>query len=88
MSPPIKFPCFFGIDTPTKKELAWNKFSGSVEGVRKAIGADNLHYLSITGLLKTVETLTGHGKEKWCAACFTGNYPTDIEREEYRKELS
>jgi len=87
MSPPIKFPCFLGIDTPTKKELAWNKSGGSVEGVRKAIGADSLYYLSTVGLLKTAESLTGHGEEKWCAACFTGDYPTVIERKEYLKEL-
>lgn len=88
MSPPIKFPCFFGIDTPTRKELAWNKFGGSVDGVREAIRADDLRYLTTGGLLEVVESLTGHGEEKWCTACFTGNYPADIEREEYLKELN
>lgn len=88
ISPPIKFPCFFGIDTPTKRELAWNKFGGSVEGVRKAIGADDLRYLTLSGLFKTAESLTEQGEEKWCTACFSGKYPTDIERKEYLKELS
>ena len=87
MSPPIKFPCFFGIDTPTRGELVWNKSGGGVEGARKAIGADDLRYLTLRGLFNTAESLTGHGEEKWCTACFTGNYPTDIERGEYQKEL-
>jgi len=87
MSPPIKFPCFLGIDTPTKQELAWNKSGGDVEYVRKAIRADDLCYLTLGGLLDTAESLTGHGQGKWCIACFNGDYPTDIEREEYLKEL-
>ncbi|MDD5290616.1 MAG: hypothetical protein PHZ04_00695 [Patescibacteria group bacterium] len=88
MSPPVKFPCFLGINTSTKKELAWNKFGGSVENVRKAIKADDLRYLTIAGLFETAESLTGHGREKWCSACFTGDYPVQIERKEYLKELN
>ncbi len=87
MSPPIKSPCFFGIATSTKKELAWNKFGGNVEGVRKAIGADDLRYLKLDGLLTTAAHLTGEAAERWCAACFSGDYPVEIEREEYRKEI-
>ena len=68
-SPPIKCPCFYGIDTPRKSELiAANK---SVEEIRKYIGVNTLHYLSIDGLVKA----TGMKKEDFCLACFNNCYP-------------
>jgi amidophosphoribosyltransferase len=69
--PPTISPCFYGVDTPSKKELiAANK---SVEEIRQYIGADSLAYLSLEGLKKAC----GEGeKTTYCSACYTGSYPT------------
>ncbi len=74
-SPPLKSPCFYGIDMPTKKELIGS--NKSVEQIRKHLGADSLGYLSVEGMLST-STITR--KENFCTACFTGKYPTSIEK--------
>lgn len=66
-SPPIRHPCYMGIDIPTRHELI--AAFGSVEKVRKAIGADSLAYLSVEGLKRAV------GREDLCLACLTGEYP-------------
>ena len=70
--PPTISPCFYGVDTPSKRELiAANK---SVEEIRQFIGADSLAYLSIEGLKKAC----GDGeKTTYCSACYTGVYPTN-----------
>jgi len=70
-SPPIKFPCFFGIDTPVQKELIAS--TCSVEEIRKKIGADSLGYLSLKGMLSCVKN-----PENYCTACFTGKYPLKV----------
>ena len=71
-SPPIISPCFYGIDMGTRWELiAGNK---TVEEIREHIGADSLGYLSVDGLIEAV----GLPKEKFCLACFTGNYPAPV----------
>jgi len=67
--PPLKFPCFYGIDFPTKKELIASKHD--IAWVRDFIGADSLEYLSLEGMLKSMPL----AKESFCTACFTGNYP-------------
>jgi len=66
-SPPIKFPCFYGIDTPTSKELIAANYS--IEGIRDFMGVDTLGYLSISGLLKPFSS-----KKIFCLACFNGVY--------------
>jgi amidophosphoribosyltransferase len=70
--PPTISPCFYGVDTPSKKELiAANK---SVEEIREFIGADSLAYLSLPGMKKAC----GDGeKTSYCTACYTGAYPTN-----------
>ena len=70
--PPTLSPCFYGVDTPSKKQLiAANK---SVEEIREYIGADSLAYLSLEGL----KMACGDGqKTTYCTACYTGKYPTD-----------
>jgi len=75
--PPTISPCFYGVDTPSKKELiAANK---SVEEIRKFIDADSLAYLSLAGL----KTACADGeKTTYCSACYTGKYPTKIDVEE------
>jgi amidophosphoribosyltransferase len=69
--PPTISPCFYGVDTPSKKQLiAANK---SVEEIRDYIGADSLAYLSLEGLKKAC----GEGENTtYCSACYTGKYPT------------
>lgn len=71
-SPPIISPCYYGIDTPSRRELI--AANHSVDGVRRFLGVDSLHYLSVEGLLRAVE---GRPKE-FCTACFTGRYPTRL----------
>jgi len=69
--PPTISPCFYGVDTPSKRDLiAANK---SIEEIREFIEADSLAYLSLDGLLKSVQSEEKNG---YCVACYTGNYPT------------
>jgi amidophosphoribosyltransferase len=70
--PPIRHPCFFGIDFATSSELV--AASRDVEQVRAYIGADSLGYLSEEGLLAPF----ADGPRKFCKACFNGDYPVDI----------
>jgi amidophosphoribosyltransferase len=67
-APPIKFPCFYGINMPTKKELIAS--SRSVEAIKKYLEVDSLGYLSLEGLL----SLPALPKAGFCHACFSGNY--------------
>jgi amidophosphoribosyltransferase len=79
-SPPIKNPCFYGIDTSSSEELIAS--DKSVEQIREIIGADSLTFLSVEGLVKAVGS-EGEGETKGrCLACFTGKYPTEIYPEE------
>ncbi|MGA2463060.1 MAG: amidophosphoribosyltransferase [Thermodesulfobacteriota bacterium] len=68
-SPPITHPCFFGIDTPKRSELIAS--SHTIKEIQKYINASSLNYLSLEGLKKCVK---GEA-EKFCYACFTGDYP-------------
>ncbi|MDD5748358.1 MAG: amidophosphoribosyltransferase [Actinomycetota bacterium] len=70
--PPIKFPCFYGIDTANRDELIASKLS--VEEIREFLGADSLHYLSMENLIDSCAM----EKENFCTACFDGNYPIDV----------
>ena len=67
-SPPVAYPCYFGIDTPYRSELLGRE--GSIEAMNKIIGADSLGYISRKGLLASLG-----GKEDFCMGCFTGIYP-------------
>ena len=70
--PPTISPCFYGVDTPSKKELiAANK---SVEEIRDFIGAESLAYLSLEGLKKACDD---GAQIRYCTACYTGSYPTN-----------
>jgi len=66
-SPPVISPCYYGIDTPTKEELLASQMT--VEEIRKFIGADSLHYLSLEGMVEAAKS------KGYCTACFTGIYP-------------
>jgi amidophosphoribosyltransferase len=71
-SPPIKHPCFMGIDMAAREELIANRMT--LDEICKHIGADSLHYLSLEGMMNVVGT-PRHG---YCNACFTGKYPVDV----------
>lgn len=68
-SPPTSYPCYYGIDTPTRKELISS--SHTLEEITKYITADSLGYLSKDGLLHAV----GGNEGSYCRACFSGEYP-------------
>ena len=71
--PPTISPCFYGVDTPRKKELI--AANNTIEEIRQYIGADSLAYLSLEGMKKAC-----HDGEKttYCTACYTGHYPTKL----------
>jgi amidophosphoribosyltransferase len=71
--PPTVSPCFYGIDTPTRKELI--AATHSLPEIREFLGADTLGYLSIDGLRRAVGDTQGH----FCNACYTNEYPTAIQ---------
>lgn len=72
-SPPVRWPCFYGIDIDSCDQLIAAK-SSTINEITKFIEADSLEYISIQGMLKA----TGLQKEIFCTACFTGNYPIEI----------
>ena len=76
-SPPMKYSCYYGIDTPSRDELIANSLN--VEETNHYITSDSLGYLSIDGVRKAVENYNKNGKEEsYCDACFTGEYPVEI----------
>ena len=71
-SPPVRFPDFYGIDTPMQNELiAYNK---TIEEIREFLGATSLHFLSLDGLVESI----GLPADQLCTSFFTGEYPIDI----------
>jgi amidophosphoribosyltransferase len=74
-SPPIMFPCYYGIDMATRAELI--AASKSVEKIRTHVGATSLHYLTLDGL----QASTGLPRSQFCRACFDGDYPIEVPEE-------
>ena len=74
-SPPIRYPCFYGIDTPTREELIAAK--SEVREIAGYLEVDSLGYLSVDGLLES----TGLPPKDFCVACFTGRYPVGFSSE-------
>ncbi len=70
--PPIQWPCFYGIDMPTRQELIAADLT--VDQIRSYVSADSLGYLSLDGMVAAA----GDGKETFCRACFDGEYPIEI----------
>ena len=70
--PPTRSPCFYGVDTPTKRELI--AANNTVEEIRTFLEADSLGYLSLGGLREAV----ADRNQEYCYACYTGDYPTDL----------
>lgn len=74
-SPLVKYPCYFGIDTPERKQLIGA--NSTVDEIRELIGADSLGYISIEGLLES----TASDEHGFCTGCFSGIYPMAVPRE-------
>jgi amidophosphoribosyltransferase len=70
-SPPVKWPCFYGIDMPTKAELIGSKLE--VPEIAETLGVDSLGYLSLEGMIEAVAA-----GAPYCTACFSGNYPAPL----------
>jgi amidophosphoribosyltransferase len=79
-SPPIKWPCFYGIDMPNQDELIGSRMD--VEGIREHIGADSLAYLSLDGMLGATQVPA----DGFCTACFSSNYPIPIPADQLRSK--
>jgi amidophosphoribosyltransferase len=71
-SPPVKWPCFYGIDTDSQEQLIGSH--NTVEEIREHVGADSLAYLSLPAMVEA----TGACADSFCLACFNGEYPIDI----------
>ena len=74
-SPPIRYPCFMGVDMATREELIAARMS--VAEIARHLGVDSLGYLSLEGLLEAV----GPERGGYCTACFTGEYPVPVSDE-------
>ena len=77
-SPPVKFPCFYGIDTPTREELLASKFS--IREIQKYIGVDSLNFISLDGVYKALGHKSGRNKNKpeFTDHYFSGDYPVEL----------
>ncbi|WP_337865575.1 amidophosphoribosyltransferase [Ignavibacterium sp.] len=82
-SPPIKFPCFYGMDFPSKEELIAHRLEGNIEVIKDYLEVDSLEYLTIDEMLEAVSEA---GKENFCTACFSGKYPTNVDLN-FKKEI-
>jgi amidophosphoribosyltransferase len=80
-SPPVTWPCFFGIDFATRSELIAG--SRAVEEIRESIGADSLGFVSLAGLIEATTLPAG----QLCVGCFTGEYPVPVTEAEQGKNL-
>src|SRR5690606_24099529 len=78
-SPPTRWPCFYGIDTPSRSELIAS--THSIEDIRRYVTADSLGYLSMEGLHRAI---SGQG---FCDACFSGEYPISLRDEDERPRV-
>ena len=80
-SPPTTHSCFYGIDTPERKQLL--AANHDVEGMRRLIGVESLAFISIDGLYRAVgEAARDRQRPQFCDACFTGDYPTSLTDQE------
>ena len=83
-SPPVKFPCYFGIDTPSKNQLISS--SMDVDELCKEIGADSLAFISIDGMFNALKDILPESYG-YCKGCFTGEYPVSVPGELNGKRL-
>ena len=71
-SPPVRFPDFYGVDTPTQNNLI--AATKSLAEIKEFIGATSMYYLSLDGLISAI----GLPPKQLCTSCFTGDYPIDL----------
>ncbi len=87
-SPPIMHPCYYGMDFPSEKELFANQFNGDLERMTEELNVDSLSYLSLEKLLDSVPV---DDRRNYCTACFSGEYPTEVEtnsKEEFEANIN
>lgn len=75
-APPIKYPCYYGMDFPSEDELIASRLDGDIEAIRRELGVESLAYLSLEKLLEAAES---DGASGFCTACFSGKYPVPIQ---------
>lgn len=78
-SPPIKFPCYYGLDFPDPDKLIANECGGDIKKIAEKIGVDTLEYLSLEGMVSACGFEGDPEKSGFCTACFSGKYPVSIE---------
>jgi amidophosphoribosyltransferase len=78
--PPIKHPCFMGVDMSSYEELVAHRLT--IPEIRDQLGADSLHYLSLEGMMSAIRSSTGY-----CNACFTGDYPFPVQSKVNKHEF-
>ncbi len=76
-SSPILYPCFYGMDFPSRNELLINKFNGDMEAVKEYLGVDTIEYMTIQEML---DAMVDHPDSEFCTACFSGDYPLAVNR--------
>ena len=82
-SSPIMYPCYYGMDFPSKEELVANQMHGSIKEITEYLGVDSLEYLTIDEMLEAVSEA---GSSNFCTACFSGEYPTEVDVS-FKKEM-
>ncbi|MGP1347331.1 MAG: amidophosphoribosyltransferase [Phycisphaerales bacterium] len=83
--PPIKHPCFFGVDFPDREQLVAHQ--RSIEQIRQLLGVDSIAFLSLEGLLAVVHT-DRVPAEHYCTACYSGDYPIEIPASHHKELLA
>lgn len=82
-SSPIKHPCFYGMDFPSREELIANQMHGNIKEIQKYLDVDSLEYMTIDEMLEAVSEADS---ENFCTACFSGEYPTLVDTN-FKKEI-
>ncbi|GBD86757.1 amidophosphoribosyltransferase precursor [bacterium BMS3Abin03] len=82
-SSPITHPCYYGMDFPSKEELIAHKHNADIDSIKNYLDVDSLEYLTNDEMLEAVSEA---GKDNFCDACFSGNYPTEIDLN-FKKEI-
>jgi amidophosphoribosyltransferase len=81
-SPPVTYPCFYGMDFPTRQELI--AATHSLEEIATYLRVDSVAYLSLAGMMEAMPDQS----QKFCQACFTGNYPVDFQKRAAKSEMN
>jgi len=87
-SPPTRWPCYYGIDTPTRRELIAS--SHTTDEIARYLTADSLGYISLDGMIDAVVGARGEGAEaraRFCHACFSGEYPVEFRGQPAGRQL-